>query len=179
MVPINPAEIEKQDGSESKIRFRWTYIVLPVTLFLLSLILAACFFPFLADEIAYHFQNDIPDRWLSRGALIGWMIIPQVFFTILSIVVVRIIMLTSRYLPQRNSPLPSLLPMMGNMIALPQIVLIFAMLDFFLYNTQQIKLIPLWIFTLIVLAGGIFVLGVFFIQAIRRSRRLKAKISQE
>jgi len=173
VVAINSVE------RENKIRFRWTYIVLPVSLFLLSLILAACFYPFLSDEIAYHFQNDSPDRTLSRGAFIAWMVVPQVFFTLLSIAVVRIVMLTSRYLPADSSPLKNLLPMMGNMVALPQIVLTFAMLDFFLYNAYQIKLIPLWIFTLIVMVLGVIVLSVFLIRTIRQSRRRKANIRQE
>jgi uncharacterized membrane protein len=164
---------------EIKTRFRWTYVVVPLALFLLSLVLAASFYPFLSDEIGYHFQNDIPDRTMSRGAFTAWMVLPQIFFTILSIVVVRIVMLTSRYLPQRNSPLPNLLPLMGNIIALPQVVLIFAMLSFFLYNAYQIMLIPIWVFTLIVMVAGLIVLCVFFVRAIRQSRRLKAEIRQE
>ena len=173
MVDINTTQIENNT------HFRWTYVVLPVALFLLAVILAACFYPFLPDEIAYHFQNDSPDKWLSRGAFIGWMVLPQVFFAFLSIIVVRIAMLGSRYLPQRSSPLPSLLPIMGNMVALPQIVLIFAMLDFFLYNAYQIELIPLWIFTLIVLVLGTVILIALFIRTIRRYRRRQANIRQE
>lgn len=173
MVVINATQ------TENKIRFRWTYVVLPAALFLLAIILAACFYPFLSDEIAYHFQNDSPDKWLSRGAFIGWMVIPQVFFTFLSIIVVRIVMLGSRYLPQYSSPLPSILPIMGNMVALPQIVLIFSMLDFFLYNVYQINLIPLWIFTIIVLVLGAVILIALFIRTIRRYRRRQANIRQE
>ena len=166
-------------AKETKTRFRWTYVIVPVALFLLSIVLAASFYPFLSDEIAYHFQNDIPDRTMSRGTFIGWMVLPQVFFAILSIVVVRIVMLTSRYLPERNSPLPDILPLMGNIIALPQVVIIFAMLSFFLYNAYEIRLISIWIFTLIVMVAGLIVLGIFFIRAIRQSRRLKAEIRQE
>jgi uncharacterized membrane protein len=166
-------------AKETKARFRWTYVVVPVALFLLSLILAASFYPFLSNEIGYHFQNDIPDRTMSRGAFIGWMVVPQVFFAILAIAVVRMVMLTSRFLPQRNSPLSNILPLMGNIIALPQVVLIFAMISFFLYNAYQISLISIWIFTLIVMVAGLIVLGVFFIRAIRQSRRLRAEIRQE
>ena len=173
MVFINAAP------TENETRFRWTYAALPVALFLLSIILAACFYPSLPDEIAYHFQNDSPDKWLSRGAFIGWMVIPQVFFAFLSIIFVRIVMLTSRYLPQRSSPLPGLLPIMGNMVALPQIVLIFAMLDFFLYSAFQIRLIPLWIFTIVVLALGAVILIYLFFRNIRRYRRRQANIRQE
>jgi len=165
--------------TENKISFRWTYVILPVALFLLSLILAVCFYPFLPDEIAYHFQNDSPDKWFSRGAYVGWMVVPQILFALLSIIIVRIVMLTARYLPQCSSPLPSLLPLMGNIISLPQIVLIFAMLNFFLYNVYQINLIPLWIFTVVVLVAGAIILVVFFIRTMRRYRRRQVNIRQE
>ena len=68
---------------------------------------------------------------------------------------------------------------MGNIIALPQIILTFAMLDIFLYNAYQIRLIPLWIFTLIIMVLGMVVLGTFFFQTARQSRRQRPKIPQE
>jgi uncharacterized membrane protein len=173
VVAINSAE------SENKIRFRWTYIVLPAALLLLSLILVACFYARLPASIAYHFQGDSPDKWLSRGAFIGWMIVPQVFFAVLSWAIVRVVLLAARYLPPGGTPLNKLLPVMGNMMALPQIVLFFALLDFLLYNAYQIKMIPLWVITLIFLVlGGIF-LGVFFVRTIRRFRRQQSKSLRE
>jgi uncharacterized membrane protein len=179
VVAINPAESANKPNPENKIAFRWTFIVLPVAFLLLSLILAAIFYSRLPADIAYHFQGDLPDKWIARGAFIAWMIIPQVFFTILSLAVVRIVMLASRYLPAEGSPLPNLLPIMGNMMALPQIVLFFAMLEFFLYNAYQIKMIPLWIVTLIVMILGGVVLCVLFIRTIRRFRRRQSKSLQE
>jgi hypothetical protein len=53
------------------------------------------------------------------------------------------------------------------MVALPQIILGFAMLDIFSYNSYQIHLMPLWIFALIVMGLGGMALGIFFILAIR------------
>ncbi|MGD0780137.1 MAG: hypothetical protein ABR954_05065 [Dehalococcoidales bacterium] len=173
MVTINAAP------TENKIRFHWKYVILPVVLFALSIILAACFYPFLSPDIAYHFQGDTPDRWLARGGFIAWMLIPQVVFTLLSLAVVRLAMLASRYLPGKESPLKDILLIMGNMMALPQLVIIFAMIDFFLYNAYQIKLIPLWVFTLIILVLGAIILAILFIRASRRARRQQAKTSQE
>jgi uncharacterized membrane protein len=166
-------------GEEYQIRFRWTYIVLPASLFLLSLVLAACFYSFLPSDIAYHFQNDTPDKWLSRGAFVGWMVVPQVFFTLLSFVVVRLVMFASRYLPAGITPLPALLPIMGNMMALPQLVLIYAMLDFFFYNIHHINLMPLWVFTVIVLVLGAVVLVMLFTRTMSRYRRRRSKNHQE
>ena len=68
---------------------------------------------------------------------------------------------------------------MGNMVTLPQIILIFAMLDIFLYNAYQVHLMPLWIFALMVMVLGGIVLGVMYLQAIRQVRRLPAKSLQE
>ncbi len=57
--------------------------------------------------------------------------------------------------------------LMGNMMALPQIVLGFVMLDIFIYNSYRIHIMPLWIFAVIVMGAGVIVLGIFFLRAIR------------
>jgi hypothetical protein len=68
---------------------------------------------------------------------------------------------------------------MGNMLALPQLVIIFTMVSFFIYNTSQIKLISIWIFALIVLVIGGAALVLLFMRAMGRTRHRQAKISQE
>jgi uncharacterized membrane protein YeaQ/YmgE (transglycosylase-associated protein family) len=176
VVVINPATAEKPK------RFRWTYIAFPVALFLLAVILAACFYPFLSSDVAYHFNGDLPDRWFSRESFTAWMIIPQLIFAVIALIVVRLMMLTSRAFPAGTSPLQDLLPLMGNIWVLPQIVLIFAMVGFFVYNAYQIKLISLWIFILIVLVIGTVILVLLFMRAFRRARQRQAqqaKTSQE
>ena len=165
MVVIIPAT------SENTIRFKWGYAALPIALLLLTVILAVCFYPFLSSEVAYHFEGDTPDKFLSRGGFITWMIIPQFVFAIISLAVVRLVMLTSRSFTSKTSPLQDILPIMGNMLALPQIVIIFTMVSFFVYNAYQIKLISLWIFILIVLVIGGFILALLFMRAISRARR--------
>jgi heme exporter protein D len=173
VVGINPA------ASENSIRLRWVYFALPVALFLLTIILAVCFYPFLSSEVAYHFNGDFPDKWISRGGFIAWMIIPQFVFTIIAIAVVRLVMLSSRNFPKGTSPLHDILPIMGNMLALPQLVIIFAMVSFFVYNAYQIRLISLWLFILIVLVIGGIILALLFMRAIRRARRRQANFNQE
>jgi heme exporter protein D len=176
VVVINPAVSEKPN------RFRGTYIALPVAVFLISVILAACFYPFLSSDVAYHFNGDLPDRWFSRESFVAWTIIPQLIIAVIALGVVRLMMLTSRAFPSGTSPLPDLLPLMGNMWVLPQIVLIFAMVSFFVYNAYEIKLISLWIFILIVLVIGTVILALLFLRTVRRARRRQAppaKTSQE
>ena len=78
-----------------------------------------------------------------------------------------------------NTQIRKVLSIMGNMVALPQIILTFAMLDIFFYNAYRIHLIPLWIFALIVMVLGSIFLGVFFIQAIKQSYGQTGKSLQE
>ena len=68
---------------------------------------------------------------------------------------------------------------MGNMVALPQIILILAMLDIFLYNAYEIRLLPMWIIILVVLIIGTIILGIFFLQTLKQFRRINTKNIQE
>ena len=179
MVAIRPSESVSKTNPEIKIAFRWTYVVLPAVFLLLSLILIAFFYRLLPSDVAYHLQSNSPDKWLSRGAFVAWLFLPQFFFTLLAFAIVRIVLMGARYWPSADTPLNKLLPVMGNMVALPQVILLFAMLDFLIYNTYQIKLIPLWVVTLIVMILGGIVLAVFFIRTISRFRRQRNKSLQE
>lgn len=154
--------------------------MLPAAVLLLSIILAVSFYGLLPPEAAYHFEHGAPDRWASRGAIIAWTVIPQFVFLLFALVIVSVAaILCKRSGLEGSAPIRRLLSMMGNMVALPQIILAFAMLDIFLYNAYQIHLRPLWVFILIVIVlGGIF-LGIFFLQALRQSYRPGDKSPQE
>lgn len=165
--------------SENLIRFRWAYIALPIALFIVTIILAVCFYPFMSSEVAYHFSGDTPDKYLTRVGFVAWMIIPQFVFAIIGIAIVRLVSMTSHSFTSENSPLQDILPIMGNMLALPQIVIIFAMVSFFVYDVYEIRLISLWIFIVIVLVIGVIILALLFMRAIHRARRRQAKIKQE
>ncbi len=145
----------------------------------ISGVLAAAFYHALPAELAYRFDGGTPDAWLSRSALLLWTLIPQAFFTLLAYGIVRVILASTRYWPAQNAPMPSILTVMGNTLALPQIILAFAMLDIFLYNAYAVKLIPLWIFAVIILVLGGAVLAVFFVRAIRNLRRLRGNTDRE
>ena len=151
------------------ISFRWTYIILPVAILLLSIILAAYFYRLLPGEVAYHFQDGSPDKWMSRGAIIAWMLIPQLLLSLLSAAIVwGIIKLSARFQQTASGWVGNVLSLMGNMVALPQIILAFAMLDIFSYNAYQIHLMPLWVFAVIVMGLGGIALGIFFVLACQK-----------
>jgi uncharacterized membrane protein len=150
-----------------------------VTLLLVTLALTVVFYPQMPEQVAYHFQGDSPDKWLGRGTFMTWMVVPQAIFTLLAFIAIRVVLLSARYWPAEDAPIRKILPVMGNMVALPQIILTFTLLDIFLYNAYHIQLMPVWVFALIVMIAGGVVLGVVFMQAILQSRRQRTKILQE
>ncbi len=154
-----------------RLAFGWRYIILPVAIFFLSIILATFFYHQLPAEVAYRFKPDgSPDRWLSREMAMVWLLIPQFFLTLLAGGIVwGTTKLSTLFRQAERTVVKRVILLMGNMIALPQIILGFAMLDIFSYNAYQMHIIPVWIFALIVMGLGSIVLGIFFILAIRRA----------
>ncbi len=153
--------------------FRWRYIILPVIVLLLSIILVACFYQQLPSEVAYRFKSDGSPQGslLSRGAIVLWTLLPQLLLTLLAAVITWGTTRLSTLIRQKEPPLiklDSILLLMGNMVALPQIVLCFAMLYIFSYNAYQIHLMPVWVFALIIMGSGAIILSIFFIRAIRQ-----------
>ena len=153
--------------------FRWKYIILPVTILFLSIILTAYFYHLLPVAVAYHFEDGSPDKWMGRGATIAWMLIPQFLFALMAVLIVwGTTKLSTRFHQVDNAAVERVLPLMGNMVALPQIILSFAMLDIFSYNAYQTHIMPLWVFAVIAMVLGGIVLGVFFFSVVRRVWRL-------
>ncbi len=144
--------------------------MLPVAILLVSIALAAYFYHLLPGSVAYHFKPDgTPDRWLNRSAIFVWTLAPQLFLTLLALAITwGTTKLSARLVqPERTRIKPGrILLVMGNMMALPEIVLCFAMLDIFRYNSYQTHMLPVWIFALIVLLVGGIILSIFFIKAI-------------
>jgi uncharacterized membrane protein len=152
------------------IRFRWRYIALPSVFLLLSLGLTIYLYPRLPDEVAYHFKNGLPDRWTSRGAATVWLVVPQFLLTGLgAVVVIGIIKLGNRFQTTSNKRAETMLLLMGNMVTLPQLVLVFAMLAIFSYNSYGVYLMPLWVFALVVMGLGVLILGTLFFLAIKQA----------
>jgi hypothetical protein len=132
---------------------------------------SAYFYHLLPAEVGFHFGLDrTPDRWLSREMTMVMMLVPQLFLMLVAAALAwGMTKVTSRFQQpgETRVNLGTILSLMGNMVALPQIVLGFAMVDIFVYNAYQIHLPPLWIFAVIFMVGGGIVIGVVFVRAIR------------
>ena len=156
--------------------FRLKYIALPVAMLLISAIVNAFFYRILPAEIAYRFEDGAPAALLSRNVIITGTLATQVVLTILAIAIVWVTIRISARFPVVPTPLVDrLLIIMGNMVALPQIVLAFAMLNIFSYNAYQIQLISPLVFALLVAALGLIALGVLFAVAIRQVNAVRGK----
>ena len=156
------------------LHFHWTYIVLPVAILLLSSALTAIFYHRLPDEVAYNFKlTDSPDNWFNREMLIVWMLVPQLILILLAAIISWGITKLGIPFQQTEGRLRRpgrIVSLMGNMVALPQIILFFALGDIFSYNLYGAHIMPLWLFALITIVLGTIILGIFFIRAFWRAR---------
>jgi len=133
--------------------------------------LAAIFYGMLPAETAYHFNDGVADRWTSPAVITAWMLVPQLFFTLLALGIIRAILYVSaRFQQTESGVIRKVVSIMGNMVALPQSILGFAMLDIFSYNSYGIHLLPLWVFAAIIMGLGGIILGMVLVSAIRQIR---------
>jgi len=154
--------------------FRWSYIMVPLAILSLSIILSAYFYHLLLAEVAVHFKVDgTPDRWLSREMTMVWVLMPQLLLVLLAGAIAwGITKLAARFWQPRGTRtnLETILSLMGNMIALPQIIVCFAMVDVFSYNSYQTHIMPMWVFLLVILGLVTISLGIFLVSILLKAR---------
>lgn len=163
-------------GKDEVRLFRWRYILLPVIVFFLSLGLTAGFYSVLPETAAYVFGNDgTPAKWTDRGILVVWSAVIQLCLTLAAALVTRTIAgVYNRYVQPDSSAVGPvrIITLMGNMIVLPQVIILFAMIDIFSYNSYGTHFLPLWLNALIVLLAGGIILGIYFLRALLFIRRV-------
>ena len=171
----------KRNAAKSIFAFRWKYVSLPLIFLLISVVLVVIFYNRLPFPVAYHFNSDgSADMWAIPGLFVFWALLPQFLLTIGAIVVTWVYsLMATRFLdpaaalvkPQR------IMLITGNMVAIPQIILDFAMLDIFSYNSFQTHLRPsVLVFALIVMVVGGIILSAFFVQTMRQVFRGNRKV---
>lgn len=161
-------------AKRAAVTFRWRYIMLPIAISLLFIVLAAVFYPRLPAEIGYHFKPDgTPDRWLSREIAMVLMLAPQLLLTLLAGattgVITKLGILSGQTEGTGIEP-QKILSRMGNVVALPQIVIGLVILDIFTYNAYQIHILPTWAF-LLILGVATVTLILILVFTIRKARK--------
>ena len=133
--------------------------------------LSAYFYHLLPAEVAVHFENGTPDGWLSPLMTMVLALLPQILLAVVALILAFVMTrLVSRFWPRegtRTDP-RTIVALMGNMIALPQIIFGFAIADIFVYNAYQIHLPSLWLFAVIFIVVGGIVIGAVFVRAVMR-----------
>jgi len=144
---------------------RLSYIIGPLVVLFLALVLSAYFYHLLPADLATHFGLDgTPDGWLSREMTMVWMLLPQLVFVLVAWGVAWGVTRLSRRFGQMKGTgvrTEGVVLFMGNIIALPQLLLCFAMVDIFSYNLYQRHIMPMWIFPLVVLGLVTIAVGTF------------------
>jgi uncharacterized membrane protein len=165
----------RETATGKGLAFRWTYILLPLAVLLLSIILAVYFYPRLPIEVATHSRPDgTPTRLLSRGMSLVWLLAPQLFLILIATATTRgITRLSPLSQPAADSGISPhrILQFMGNAFALPQLALFLVMLDIFSYNSYQIHIMPLWASVLIVVGLATVAFAVLLAALIARARK--------
>lgn len=153
--------------------FRWRYVMWPLVVLVISLAATAFFYRLLPEQVAWRFAADgSGEKFVSRGTLVAILLAPQFVLAfgaaVIALVVSRIGLL------MKAGPTPAstggLIILMSNMVALPLVILCFAMLDIFVYNAYQVHLLKLWVFTVLAMVVGGVVLGISFARVMRQAR---------
>jgi uncharacterized membrane protein len=162
------------NATPRSIGFRWSYIVLPAAVLVIAVILGTVYYGRLPAETAYRFSGGEPVSTAGRGAVLAGALGVQLVLVLLSVCFTLFVTMLARRIQVAETPLNRMVfGIIGNLVALPQIIIAYAMLDIFLYNINETALPSLWIFALGAMVAGGIVLAVLFTRAVGLARRLK------
>jgi uncharacterized membrane protein len=153
-----------------KTRLRWTYFLLPLLILVVSIVLTVYFYGKLPAQVDWQ-PNSVNSPTISRSQLALWAIVPQALFTLLAFVIgygaTRIGDLFKEAAAS-GIRLESILLVMSNVVIIPQLILTFAMVRIFSYNSFQTNVDFVWWVSLAIILIGIIALSVFFIHALMK-----------
>jgi uncharacterized membrane protein len=146
------------------LKFRVSFIALPLICLLLTVILSAIFYGQLPDKVIFRFDlhgNPSGDP-IAKASLILLMVGIQVLFTLIAFqstsALGRVQVLRDNVDKFLFSP-TRLLALMGNMPAIIQAIMVYILIDAIVYAKNADHIIPLWIFSVATLViGGAIVL---------------------
>ena len=172
--PVSPTKTDEQaqpaDKFETKTGIRWSYFILPLVILLVSVIITIYFYGKLPNEVVWR-PNSVNSPTISRSQIVLWAVVPQLLLTLLAMAITYGTTKISDLFSQAADAgfkLDTVLMVMSNMVVIPQLVLIIAMLNIFNYNSFQTHIsFILWVSLAIILVGVVF-LSVFFISLIRK-----------
>ncbi|MDD3677789.1 MAG: DUF1648 domain-containing protein [Dehalococcoidales bacterium] len=154
--------------------FEWKYITLPLIIFFISFVIAAIFFFQLPDQVAYRFTaGGTAESWMGKTAITAIMLGLQLVIIVMVILIVKAIVGFGQAVGQTS---PNFNPdrfmlLIGNIAALPQLVLAVIMFDIFSFNVVGEHVLSIWLIILILAISGAVILTAFFIKAFLQTRK--------
>ena len=124
------------------------------------------FYGKLPDAVAWRLNSDNSPT-ISRSQIVLWAIVPQLLLTLLAMVITygttKITTCSIKHL-RGGIKLDTILMVMSNMVVIPQLILIIAMLNIFSYNSFQTHISFIWWVSLAIIIAGVVFLSIFFVQ---------------
>jgi uncharacterized membrane protein len=161
-------------GEPSALPFRLGYIAVSVFLFLFCLAVAAVVYPSLPESVAYRFNSaGVPTTFLLKAAFTAVMLGAQLFITLAVIGLAMGIVAFGRRMLGKSAlafNVHGMIWLMTNMLALPQIILAFILLDSSFYALQGSHIMTPWLFSLITVGLGSLVILFVFVQVFKQAR---------
>jgi uncharacterized membrane protein len=169
-------ETNQVSSSMEKLTLRLTDVLLPILVLIVAAVLTILFYMKVPGQLAYHYDtNELADRWMGRNQLVIITLLPQLLLAFLSILIASVMFkVAGGFVKEgkvRASTVRGVVGMMSNMIVLPQLILLFATLEIFIYNAYHVHIMPLYIFAILVIIFGTLILGLLFVREIRRSKK--------
>lgn len=162
------------DTAKKCLTFEWKYITLPLIIFFISFVIAAIFFFQLPDQVAYRFTaGGTAESWMGKTAITAIMLGLQLVIIVMVILIVKAIVGFGQAIEQTS---PNFNPdrfmlLIGNIAALPQLVLAVVMFDIFSFNVVGEHVLSIWLIILILAISGAVILTAFFIKAFLQTRK--------
>jgi uncharacterized membrane protein len=147
------------------LKFRIRHIILPLSVLVLTAVLAVLAFGRLPEDVYFRFGLDGAPSGdpAARGTFVAIMLAIQLGLVLLAWLTVRAIAGVRLFQENINSfwfEPAKLLTIMGNLPVIIQLILGYVLLDAVVYAGGENHLLPLWLFALIVLVvGGIVLLA--------------------
>jgi uncharacterized membrane protein len=155
----------------------------PVIILLVSLAIFASFYHLLPAEVAVHFDMDgNPDNWLSPPLTGVAVLAPQLLFLLMAWGIAWVAARLGNRFGQAEGAWVSaerVVVFMGNILALPQVIILFAMLDILSYNAYQAHILPMWLFLIVVLGLATIALVVLAVFIYLRARKVMSQTGEQ
>jgi hypothetical protein len=158
------------------LKFRLSFIILPLAVMVIAAGIAGFFFGQLPAEIHYRFGLDGAPSGdpVSKNGFIGLMLAIQIGLTGLAYLSVRAIGRVQLFQDNVHNfwfnP-TKLLTAMGNMPAIIQTVVAYILIDGIFYALNDSHLMPLWLFALITLVLGGIILIIYALPVVLQTYR--------